>query len=179
MEVPRNGEVVVSGITADDNQSIAESLFPSYFKEAQTEYLAFRACGFKLREACQLVPVHHVTVSVWRKDPLFVEWEQKAVSTVRDTLVKEHLQIEFTRNYALLLIKDYKIIKKSMDDKEVLGKQEHEYLLRARSNYTPQQLQILTELARLRSGSEPTTFTELLRKISLKEVTFSEEVVMR
>ena len=61
------------------------------------------------------------------------------------------------------------VLGKSVKDGE-LTKQEHEYLLRARNHYTPQQLQILQQLIST-DGASKLTFEDVVKLIaSGKEV---------
>jgi len=64
------------------------------------------------------------------------------IPNYRKELSKEYVEIEFFRNFRYALEKDYRVLKQSLTD-EPMGKQDHDYLLKLRSQYTPQQLQIL------------------------------------
>lgn len=158
-------EEALESIDPDDMENIAESMIP-YFGTSQkkTDYLGYRAAGFEVREACQLVGVHQKTPNFWRKtDPEFAEVEKQAVTTLRHQMTKEHLGVKFTRNYALILEKDFNIIRKSMAE-DGLTSQENAYLLRARTHYTPQQLQILQQL--LGNAPQEVSFADIVLKLS-------------
>lgn len=165
----------LSVINPDDMEEIAESIIPQMDRQTKTEYLAFRACGFGVRDACQLAGIHQRTVQLWRtNDEKFADAEVKCIDSLRQTLANEHINIRFTRNYALILEKDFLVIKKSLDS-EPMSKSEHEYLLKARGHYTPQQMEVLK---RLLSGRDNTdSFSELIIKLSRE--TSREEMTIR
>jgi len=71
----------------------------------------------------------------------FSELEER-IPEFRRELSKEYVEIEFFRNFRLALEKDYRILQKSLNS-EFLTKQDHDYLIKLRSQYTPQQLSIL------------------------------------
>ena len=160
--------VIDTEVDPNDQQSIAESLLPDDYGGKRSRYLALRACGFKFREACRLTPVHNATVWSWRQIPEFTKMEADSVDGLRDKLVKEHLTLEFTRNYAMVLMKDYKVLEKAVDG-TMLSKQDHDYLLKARSHYTPQQLQILKELAMLGEGSKDIKWADIILRATRTE----------
>lgn len=160
--------VINEEVDPNDQQAIAESMLPKDYGDKRSRYLALRACGFKFREACRLTPVHNATVWDWRQLSEFVKMEADSVNGLRDRLVKEHLTLEFTRNYAMVLMKDYQILDKSLKDTE-LSKQDHDYLLKARSHYTPQQLQILKELAMLGEKEKDIKWADIILRATRTE----------
>lgn len=162
----------ISTINPNDPEAIAESMVPvqvGYADDQKSRYLALIACGFKMTEAVRMVGIHLRTAYRWRDDPTFLQSENQARGALRKKLASEHLNVEFTRNYALALQRDWMVLGKSVKDGE-LTKQEHEYLLRARNHYTPQQLQILQQLIST-DGASKLTFEDVVKLIaSGKEV---------
>ena len=153
-------------IDPNDASAIAESVVPYFDNLHKSEYLGFRACGFGVRDACQLVGVHQRTVNNWRKsDPEFILTENNALNSMRQNLAANHLNIRFTRNYALILEKDFIVIQKSTNDPDSLNKHEHEYLLKLRSSYSPQQLEVMRRLIGEDGGSGE-TFADWVIKLS-------------
>jgi len=121
--------------------AIANTLIPYSRDDARCRYLGYRACGFSIREALQMIAHSKQWLTWCRTDPQFVELENN-IPNYRKELSKEYVEIEFFRNFRYALEKDYRVLKQSLTD-EPMGKQDHDYLLKLRSQYTPQQLQIL------------------------------------
>jgi len=121
--------------------SIARTIVPYPRDDDKALYLGYRASGFSIREALKLVDKHKSTLSVWRRDEVFAGLEYR-IPEFRKELSKEYIEIEFFRNFRLVLEKDYRVLQASLN-KEILSKADHDYLLKLRSQYTPMQLQIL------------------------------------
>lgn len=137
---------------ASDELSIAQSVIPYNYDTHKARFLAYRACGFKPREAMRMVGIRASSVSEWRSlDQLFVDTENN-LPNIRKRLSEEFVNLEFLRNYTLILKKDYDVINKSVFMKDGLSNQEHQYLLRARAHYTPQQMEVIKALAGEQSG---------------------------
>ena len=152
-------------IDPNDAESIAQSLIPVMDSDAKTRYLGLRSCGFTIRESAKLVPITEGAIRNWRHtDPIFKRAEDN-IREFREEMSKEHINLEFTRNYLLVLEKDYNVLVKSVNSPYDLTKQEHEYLLKLRSHYTPQQLDILQRLFRGESG-EPFDLTKFILRFN-------------
>lgn len=129
---------------SDADRIILESL-PYHGDSKKARYLAYRACGFAYREACQLTPVHEKSVFRWRaEDPVFKAFEER-IPLIRKDIGSEYIMVDFLRNYKAILEKDFKIIMKAVNGTE-MSPQEHQYLMKARSHYTPTQLETLQVL---------------------------------
>ncbi len=129
--------------------SITSAIIPFVYSDDRAKFLGYRACGMSIREALQLVGKSKPTLSFWRKDPIFVETENR-IPEYRKELSKEYVEIEFFRNFRLALEKDYRILTRALNPpKDAQGfeipmtKQDHDYLIKMRSQYSPQQLQVL------------------------------------
>jgi len=158
-------------IKPSDPEAIAESMIPAqdgYGHEGKEKYLSLIACGFKTKEATEMVGINLRTVYRWREDPKFLKTEDDARGELRRKMATEYVNIEFTRNYTLALEKDFKIFQLSLGGSGELTKQQHEYLLRARSHYTPQQLQILHQLIRVGTDGGEMTFEDVVRSIAAR-----------
>ena len=142
-------------ITRSQEESIAQSVIPYSRDDSRSRYLGLRASGFTIREALKLIEAAHSTLSLWRKDPEFVALEER-LPEFRETLGLEYVRLETIRNFRLVLEKDYRVLNKSLNPEYVeqdgiqypvpMTKQEHEYLLKLRTFYTPQQLQVIQTL---------------------------------
>ncbi len=158
MFAPTGGIMVRSVPT--DSEKIAQSIIPYNRDDSRARYLAARASGFTIREALRLIGNVHGTLTFWRKDQQFVDLENK-LPELRKTLGIEFANLEFLRNYRLVLEKDYRVIKQSLyPQKDTEGKdmplsdQDHNYLIKMRGHYTPQQLQIMETLVKGESVGE-------------------------
>jgi len=131
-----------------ETESLVLSLLPFNQDNKKARFIGYRASGFSIREACQLVGIHEKTLRRWRDsespfyDSHFVEAES-SLPELRKTLGTEYAHLEFLRNYRLVLEKDFSILSKSIRQPNDLTQQENQYLLKARSHYSPQYLQIL------------------------------------
>ncbi len=138
--------------------AIAGALIPYSRDDEKAKYLGYLACGFSVREALHAVDRAKSSLSAWRHDSTFTDLENR-IPEIRKELAKEYIELEFFRNFRLALEKDYRVLSKSLnpdkraifdDDGHVVGteetplsRQDHEYLMKLRSQYNPQQLQIL------------------------------------
>lgn len=130
---------------ASAEESIAQSIVPYQRDDARARYLGLRASGFRIREALRLIGKAQSTLSAWRHDTVFSDLELR-LPELRRELALEYANLEFLRNYRLILEKDYRVIKGSLDKDNELSTQDHQYLLKLRSHYTPQQLQVMEAL---------------------------------
>jgi hypothetical protein len=108
--------------------------------------MGYLACGFDAEEALYMLGLTVEWLGLQRQDDSFNTVELK-VPEIRKELSKEYIELDFFRNFRLVLEKDYRILDRAIRD-EVLTKQQHEYLLKLRTAYTPQQLQILEQVVR-------------------------------
>jgi hypothetical protein len=122
--------------------SIASSIIPWPRDDERALYLGYRASGLSVRESLHMIERSKPWLSLQRHDDKFVELENK-IPDFRRELSKEYVEIEFFRNFRLALEKDYQVLRKSISKGEVLTRQEHEYLLKLRTQYSPAQIQIL------------------------------------
>ena len=133
-------------------EKIAQSLIPYQRDDARARYLSLRCSGFTIREALRLIKNAHSTLSLWRQSPEFVACEEK-IPEIRKELSMEYANLEWMRNFRLVLEKDYQVLQKSLyPEKDAAGRvipisgEDHSYLLKMRTQYTPQQLQIMEAL---------------------------------
>jgi len=151
---------------SDKTEQVAESILP-YFPDdsRKSKYLSFRVCGFGVREAAGLAGVTESSVRNWRKnDPEFKALDLSGISELKKQLSSEFLNLEFTRNFHLVLQKDFNILLKSVTDGETLDDKEHAYLLKLRQFYTPQQFAVIQQIIG-ESKSDGFDFTDLIFSI--------------
>jgi hypothetical protein len=151
------GNLPTSTDTRPDAEKLVTSLIPYARDDARARYLGLRSSGFTIREALKLLGYSHPALSKWRLDPTFAGIENR-LPEFRKELSLEYANLEFIRNYRLVLEKDFRILKRSLNPEVItdvdtgktvplpLDKQDQEYLLKMRTFYTPQQLQIIQTL---------------------------------
>jgi hypothetical protein len=137
--------------------SIAESILPDLeFREGQGnrekhKFLVLRFVGFSIREALARVNMHERTLRRWRRDDTeFCALEGKVGTIDGRTARKEILAQKFSRNLFMFLERDYRILVKAVgrerdEDGEITWptRDELTYLSKARTSYSPQQLEAL------------------------------------
>ena len=135
--------------------SIAETLIPWRKDDNRARFLGYLACGFHVEEALYMLGLNMVWLEEQRLDETFNTFELK-VPEIRKELSKEYIELDFFRNFRLVLEKDYRVLKKSIELEEgvAMSPQDHQYLLKMRSAYTPQQLQIIEQVAKGVGGSD-------------------------
>jgi hypothetical protein len=162
-------------------EKLVSSIVPWPRDDARSRYLGLRSSGFTIREALKLIGYVHSALSRWRLDPAFVQIENR-IPEYRKELSMEYANLEFLRNYRLVLEKDFRILKKSLEQPKqapvaegeipytlpVMSKEEQDYLLKMRGHYTPQQLQIVQALvtAPTKDGNETIDFTKFVIEAS-------------
>lgn len=148
-------------------EAAIEAIVPYFPSEPKkSKYLSFRACGFTVRESCQLTKITESAARHWRaNDPEFNNLDTAGISDLKKQIGMEYLDVEFTRNFRLVLQKDLVVLMKSLTTKDGLTPQEQQYLLKIRQFYTPQQLAIIQQLAGSVKGGT-FDFTKLVFQIS-------------
>ena len=145
-----------------ETEAIASSIIPYEEVGKKASYLTKRICYFSIREACQLAKVAERTVRRWREeDPSFNELDTTGLIELREQFSTKYLDIEFTRNFHLVLQKDFDILYKDAQNVELTDKEQN-YLLKLRSHYTPQSLAMLKQLLGGGNLEQPFDFTKLV-----------------
>lgn len=161
-----SNEVVNTGITP--TEGIAQSLIPYYMDGGKkARYLSYLIAGFSVMEAVKLAKIHLKSVMRWREsDEKFKELEE-STPKLRQQLSDQLIDIEFTRNFRLVLAKDFEILFKDATGQPITDK-EQQYLLVIRKFYTPQQLVMIKQLVSGEGGrEEPFDFTRTVLEIRL------------
>ncbi len=142
-----------------DAERIAQSIVPYARDDARARYLGLRCSGFSIREALRLIGYSHSALTKWRADEEFLSLENR-LPEFRKELSLEYTNLEFVRNFRLVMEKDYRILQKSLDIEKdgtsvEMTEDELEYLKKLRTHYTPQQLQIVEAIIK---ADSPGTF---------------------
>ena len=159
-------------------QSIVESIVPIYTDDTKkAKYLSFRVANFSVIESCKLAKIHIKSVRRWRElDPAFYAIDVTNLENIRKELSAQFTDIEFTRNFRLVLAKDFEILSKSMTEGQVLNEFEENYLLKLRAHYTPQSLAMVKQLLKGGTISEPFNFTKYVLTLTREKETAKIEV---
>jgi hypothetical protein len=164
--------------------AIASSVIPWPYDDNKGMYLGYRACGFSVREALRAIGIGKSSLSNWRaEDAEFVRLEQD-LPNIRKQLAKDYVELEFLRNFRLVLEKDFRVVQKSLgnilEDGEPadMSKYDQEYLLKMRGQYTVDQMKALEAIVGQQSGF---SFTELMQDIDVVGLqrTQTETVMVR
>lgn len=143
--------------------SAAISLIPYRRSDDRAKYLGWLCTGFSDEEALYVLGLNRKWLEDARLDSKFTELEEH-IPDFRKELSREYIEMDFQRNFRMVLEKDRRIIQKSLgmsqvwDDElgelviEELTMFDQQYLLRLRSAYTPQQLQLLESVVSGKDG---------------------------
>jgi len=152
-------------------EGAAQSLI-NYYADGgkRARYLSYLVAGFSVMESIALAKVHLATIKRWRaEDNGFNELETKALGELREQLSNQLIDIEFTRNFRLVLAKDFQILFKDAQEKPLTEK-EQQYLLTIRKFYTPEQLTRIRQLVSGKDDSgEAFDFTKTVLTIRLEK----------
>ena len=139
--------------------SAATSLIPYRKDDLRAKYLGWMSSGFSDEEALFVLGLNIGWLELMRKDDKFCELEER-IPEFRKELSREYADLDFSRNFRMVLEIDHRILRKSLDmevDNDTgepieMTAFEQQYLLKLRSAYTPQQLQLLEAVARGSDG---------------------------
>lgn len=128
----------------------------------KAEYLSYRVCNCTVREAVQLSKITERTLRYWReKDEHFAYVDGEGLTEYRKKFANEMLDMEFTKNFRMVMKKDLEVLLKSLTNESAMTDREQNYLLKMRSHYSPQNLAAIKQLLGGGSLQEPFDFTKL------------------
>ena len=134
--------------------SAATALIPYRRSDDRAKFLGWVCCGFSDEEALYVLGLTRSWLADARQDSKFTDLEER-IPEFRKELSREYTEMDFYRNFRMVLEKDHRILRKSLEmelveDEETgqlvpaeMSPYDQQYLLRLRSAYTPQQLQLL------------------------------------
>ena len=140
--------------SAPPEVSAAATLIPYCYSDNRAKYLGYLCCGFSDEEALYVLGLTVGWLADTRLDSKFTELEER-IPELRKELSREYLELAFNRNFLMVLEKDHRVLRISLgmemvrDEEtgemvpEQLSSFDQQYLLKLRSAYTPQQLQLL------------------------------------
>jgi len=130
--------------------SAATALIPYRRGDERSRYLGWLCCGFSEEEALYVLGLTTSWLRDARLDKKFTDLESR-IPEFQKELSREYTEMDFLRNFRMVLEKDHRVLRKSLEmevDPETgeaveMSPYDQQYLLRLRSAYTPQQLQLL------------------------------------
>lgn len=159
--------------------SIANSLVPTFADDGKkAHYLSYRIANFSFRESCELGKVSEKQVRRWRAaDENFNHLDTEGLTELRKQMANEYLDMQFTRNFHLILQKDFRVLYKDATQdvtKVPLTESEDKYLDKIRQHYTPQSLAMVKQLLGGGTVEQPFNFTELSFKIKRESLEITQ-----
>lgn len=158
--------------TDSETRAIAESILPVLSDDSKKGlYLSYRVANFTVSESVQLSKIHMKTVRRWREaDEQFRYLDMEGITELRKAMANQFIDMQFTRNFHLVLQKDFRILyKDAMADQVTtnpqLTEQEQTYLKGIRQHYTPQSLAMVKQLLAGGTVEEPFNFTKVTMTI--------------
>lgn len=161
-----------------ETEEMAKSMLPMLVSDGfgetteakRADYLSKRVCNFSVRESCKLANVTEKSVRRWRiADPHFLHLDTEGMTDLRKQLSTSLIDMQFTRNFHLVLQKDFRVLYKDATDQQ-LAPSEVEYLMKIRQHYTPQSLAMVKQLLGGGNIKEPFDFTKLTFIIKREQV---------
>ncbi len=163
-----------------ETEEMASSLLPMLQADGgdgkRADYLSKRVCNFSMRESCKLANVSEKSVRRWREsDPNFYHLDTEGMTELRKKLGNELIDMEYTRNFHLVLQKDFKVLYKDAIG-STLTEDETAYLLKIRQHYTPQSLAMVKQLLGGGTVETPFNFTDIVFTMKREKVTEQIEI---
>lgn len=145
-----------------NTENIAQALIPLISEDSKkSRYIGYRVAGFAYREAIAMAKTSERAIKRWREqDPEFAKLDLEGLTELRKQLSNEIINLEFTRNFHLILKKDFGILFKDARG-TTLTDREYQYLVNIRKHYTPQHLAIIKQLVGEVERGEDFDFTKL------------------
>lgn len=159
-----------------ETTTIAKAMIPLFGDDGKkADYLSYRVSYFSFRESCELGKVSEKQVRRWRQsDEQFNYLDTEGLTELRKQFSNEYLDMQYTRNFQLMLQKDFKVLYKDAIGKE-LNDTESKYLEKIRQHYTPQSLAMVKQLLGGGTVEQPFDFTKLTMTIKREQIEITQE----
>jgi len=153
-----------------ETEAIAQSFVPTFSDDnKKATYLSYLIANFAHRESCQLTPVSEKQVRRWKEaDENFATICTTGLPALRKEFASTFIDMQFTRNFHLILQKDFRVLYKDALGQE-LTENEVKYLEKIRQHYTPQSLAMVKQLLGGGTVEQPFNFTEVVMKLSVEK----------
>lgn len=160
-----------------ETENIAQAFVPTFSDDnKKATYLSYLIANFAHREACKLTPVSEKQVRRWKDaDPNFVHICTDGLSALRKEFASTFIDMQFTRNFHLVLQKDFNVLYKDAIGEVPLTKEETDYLVKIRQHYTPQSLAMVKQLLGGGTVDQPFDFTRLTMTIKREQIDIVQE----
>ena len=172
-----NTNLVVDGTspTIDMLASAIPSFSGDETSHKKADYLSYRISNFSITEASKLTPVSMKQIKRWRDaDPQFAYLDGAGLTELRKKLGNEFLDMQFARNFRLVMEKDFRVLYKDATG-EPLTQSELIYIQKIRQHYTPQSLAAIKQILGGGTIDAPFNFTEFTMKIQREQITVTGE----
>lgn len=138
-------------------------------------YLSYRISNFSVRESCKLTDVSMRQVHRWRAaDDDFAHIDGDGLTELRKSMANEYLDMQFTRNFRMVMEKDFRVLYKDATGDE-LSAVDVSYLHKIRQHYTPQSLAMVKQLLNGGTVQEPFDYTKLTLEIQREHIIITQE----
>ena len=175
-------------IVLTETENIAQSFVPTFSDDnKKATYLSYLIANFAHREACKLTPVSEKQVRRWKDaDPNFLHICGEGLSALRKEFASTFIDMQFTRNFHMVLQKDFRVLYKdgvlgqilaegkTPTDVQKLTDNDVKYLEKIRQHYTPQSLAMVKQLLGGGTVDQPFDFTKLTMEIKREQITITE-----
>ena len=172
-----------------ETESIAQAFVPTFSDDSKkATYLSYLIANFAHREACQLTPVSEKQVRRWKDaDSNFASICGEGLQDLRKEFANQFIDMQFTRNFHLVLQKDFRLLYKDAvcsmilaegktpTARQELSENEVRYLEKIRQHYTPQSLAMVKQLLSGGTVQQPFDFTKLTMTIKREQIEISQE----
>ena len=160
-----------------ETENIAQSFIPTFSDDnKKATYLSYLIANFAHREACQLTPVSEKQVRRWKDaDQNFLHICTDGLQALRKEFASTFIDMQFTRNFHLVLQKDFRVLYKDAVGEVPLTKDENDYLGKIRQHYTPQSLAMVKQLLGGGTVDQPFDFTKLTLSIKREQIDIVQE----
>ena len=164
-----------TNLTETENMALA--FVPTFSDDnKKATYLSYLIANFAHREACKLTPVTEKQVRRWKEaDPNFIVICGTKLPELRKQFASQFIDMQFTRNFHLILQKDFRVLYKDAIGEVPLTDNEVKYLEKIRQHYTPQSLAMVKQLLGGGTVDQPFDFTRLTMEIKREQITIIKE----
>ncbi len=151
---------------------IVEQAIPTFSGDSKkARYLSYRISNFSIRESIKLAKVSDKQVRRWRDaDSKFAHLDGDGLTELRKTMANEFLDMQFTRNFRMVLEKDFTVLYKDATG-DPMTASELKYMEKIRGHYTPQSLAMVKQLLKGGDIDKPFDFTSLTLQIQREQIT--------
>lgn len=164
-------------MSESETLDLARSALPAFDEEdtKKSLYLGYRLSNFSRLQSVELSGIHRKTLARWTEaDPNFAALDGEGIGEYRKRFASEYLDMQFTRNFHLVLQKDFKILYKDATGQQ-MSPNEVDWLSKIHNHYTPQSLAMIKQLLKGGTVEQPFDFTKLTISIRREQIDMVQE----